>query len=114
MTNENPLIELWPGITRRTVTSGKTMYQMVAFLEPGSKVSEHRHPQEQLGYVLSGRIKMIVNGTPRELATGDYYYIASNIPHAVETIEKTRILDTFSPPRDEYLAADEAYRNKSQ
>jgi quercetin dioxygenase-like cupin family protein len=114
MTNENPLIELWPGIKRRTVTSGKTMYQMVAILEAGSKVPEHQHTQEQLGYILSGRVKMIVNGTTHELAAGDYYYLASNVPHGVETIEETRVLDTFSPPRDEYLAADEAHRQKNQ
>jgi len=29
----------------------------------------------------------------------------------VETIETTRVLDTFSPPRDEYLALDEKERN---
>jgi hypothetical protein len=28
----------------------------------------------------------------------------------VETIENTRVLDTFSPPRDEYLAIDEQAR----
>jgi hypothetical protein len=28
----------------------------------------------------------------------------------VETLEDTRVLDTFSPPRDEYLALDEQMR----
>jgi len=30
----------------------------------------------------------------------------------VETMEETRVLDTFSPPRDEYLAIDEANRQR--
>ena len=54
---------------------------------------------------------MIVEGTPHELTTVDVFYLASNVPHAVETIEATRVLDTFSPPRDEYLAIDEKERN---
>jgi quercetin dioxygenase-like cupin family protein len=56
-------------------------------------------------------MKLIVNGEPHDLKTGDSFYLASNIPHGVETIEETRVLDTFSPPRDEYLAIDEKERN---
>ena len=41
---------------------------------------------------------------------GDSFYLASHVPHGVETIEATQVLDTFSPPRDEYLAIDEANR----
>ena len=35
MERENPTIETCPGITRRTVANGKTMYQMIATLRPG-------------------------------------------------------------------------------
>jgi len=112
MKNENPWINICPGIKRQTATSGKTMYQMLAKLEAGSKMPEHRHPQEQIVHILEGRMKLIVEGTPRELATGDSFYLASNVPHGVETIDETRVLDTFSPPRDEYLAIDEANRMK--
>src|SRR5712691_1887399 len=110
MPNENPWIEICPGIKRQTMTSGKTMYQMIARLEAGSKMPEHRHPQEQIVHILKGRMRLIVNGTPHELTTGDSFYLASNVPHGVETIENTRVLDTFSPPRDEYLARDEEVR----
>lgn len=110
MKNENPWIEICPGIKRRTQASGRTMYQMMATLEAGSKMSEHRHPQEQIIHILGGRMRLIVNGTPHEMTTGDSYYLAGNIPHGVETIEETCVLDTFSPPRDEYLAIDEANR----
>jgi len=110
MENENPWIELCPGIKRQTKASGKTMYQMTAHLAAGSKMPEHQHPQEQLVHILSGRMKLVVGGTPHELKTGDSFYLASNVPHGVETLEETRVLDTFSPPRDEYLAIDQANR----
>jgi quercetin dioxygenase-like cupin family protein len=110
--DENPWIDICPGIKRRTLTSGKTMYQMRAQLAAGSKMPEHRHPHEQIVHILSGRMKLIVDGTPHELATGDSFYLASNVPHGVETMEKTHVLDTFSPPRDDYLAIDEKARKK--
>jgi quercetin dioxygenase-like cupin family protein len=112
MKNENPWIQLCPGIKRQTVANGKTMYQMRAHLDAHSKMPEHRHPQEQIVHILSGRMKLIVGGTPHELATGDSFYLASNVLHGVETLEETRVLDTFSPPRDEYLAIDEANRQR--
>lgn len=112
MKNDNPWIEICPGIKRQTATSGKMMYQMTAHLEAGSTMPEHQHRQEQVVHILEGRMKLIVNGTPHELTTGDSFYLASNVPHGVETIEDTRVLDTFSPPRDEYLSLDEQVRKK--
>ena len=112
MKNENPWIEICPGIKRQTVTSGKAMYQMLATLVAGSKMPEHRHPQEQIVHILAGRMKLIVEGKPHEMTAGDSYYLAGSVPHGVETIEETRVLDTFSPPRDEYLAIDEVNRQR--
>ena len=88
------------------------MYQMIAELDAGSRMPEHRHPQEQVVHILEGRMRLIVDGTPHELAAGDSFYLAGNVPHGVETIENTRVLDTFSPPRDEYLALDQEVRKK--
>ena len=104
---ENPWIDLAPGIRRRTVTHGKTMYQMIAELKAGSKMPEHQHPQEQIIHILAGRMRVFANGGTHELRAGDSYYLARNVPHGVETPEDTRVLDTFSPPRDEYIALDQ-------
>jgi quercetin dioxygenase-like cupin family protein len=113
MKEEHPWIEICPGIRRRTHAHGRTMYQMIAQLDAGSCMPAHTHSQEQIVHILSGRMRLIVGGVAHELRPGDSYYLASNIPHAVETIEDTRVLDTFSPPRDEYLAIDAEARNKS-
>ena len=107
MKQENPTIEICPGITRRTVVHGKTMYQMLATLAPGSVMPAHSHPQEQIVHILEGKMRLIVDGVPHELSTGESFYLPSNVSHGVETLAATRVLDTFSPPRDEYLAIDQ-------
>ena len=107
---ENPWIEIAFGIRRRTITAGASMYQMRAELAAGSRLPEHAHPQEQIAHVVRGRMKLIVAGVPHELAAGDAFYLGSNVPHGVETIEDTTVIDTFSPPRDDYLALDEKAR----
>ena len=106
MKNDHPWIELCPGIRRQTKTSGQTMYQMLAELEANVRMPEHSHPNEQIVHILSGRMKLIANGVGHDLTAGDSYYLGANVPHSVETHEKTRVLDTFSPPREEYLALD--------
>ncbi|MBA3543906.1 MAG: cupin domain-containing protein [Chthoniobacterales bacterium] len=110
---ENPWVEIAPGIRRRTITAGASMYQMGAELAAGSRLPEHHHPQEQIAHVIKGRMKMFVAGVPHELAAGDAIYFASNIPHGVETIEDTTVIDTFSPPRNDYLARDAEARRAS-
>ncbi len=103
---EHPWIEIAPGIRRRTITYGTSMYQMIAKLDAGSRMPEHKHPQEQIVHILEGRMKLIVSGVPHQLKGGESFYLASDVPHVVETIEDTMVLDTFSPPRDDYLALD--------
>ena len=102
----NPWIEICPGIKRRTVTYGEKMYQMIAKLDAGSRMPEHKHPQEQIVHVLEGHVHMIVAGVPHEMRGGDSLYLTSNVPHGAETIDDTMILDTISPPREDYLALD--------
>src|SRR5438067_13603896 len=93
---QKPWIELAPGIRRRTVTHGATMYQMLAELKAGSKMPEHQHSQEQIIHILSGRITVLADGGVNELRAGDRYYLASNIPHGVETPEDTRVRDSLT------------------
>ena len=113
MKTEQPWIEIAPGIRRQTITTGETMYQMRARLDAGSRLPEHRHPQEQITHVISGRVRMIVAGVPCELSAGESLYLPSNTPHGAETIEEAFVIDTFSPPRDDYLAVDEAVNSKA-
>ena len=82
------------------------MYQMIAQLDAGSRMPEHKHPQEQIAHVLRGRMRLIVAGVPHELSAGESFYLASNVPHGAEADEETLMLDTFSPPRGDYLARD--------
>ena len=74
---------------------------------------EHQHAQEQIVHIFEGQMRLIVDGVPHELSTGDSFYLASDVPHGVETILQTRVLDTFSPPRDDYLRIEEQARQEA-
>ncbi len=97
-----------PGVRRRTLASGQGMMQMVVTFAAGATLPEHRHPHEQVTHVISGRLRLILHAgsETHELAAGDSFYLASNVPHAAEAPEDAVVLDTFNPPREDLLARD--------
>jgi quercetin dioxygenase-like cupin family protein len=99
-------IELFPGVRRRRLVSSEQLYQMEVLLEPGSEVPLHQHPQEQISYVARGLLRFQVGEEMIEAAAGSSVLIPGNTPHAVWTLEESLAIDTFSPPRGDYLAAD--------
>ena len=107
---QNPWVDICPGIKRQTITHGATMYQMRAHLDAGSTLPVHSHPQEQVAHVVSGRIRFLVDGEAKEVGAGESLYLPSNVPHGAEILETSVVIDTCSPPRDDYLARDEEVR----
>ncbi|MBC8456189.1 cupin domain-containing protein [bacterium] len=69
----------------------------------GNKVPFHNHPNEQAGYVISGKIRIQFAGNGQLLTAGDSYVIPENIDHSVEVIEAGEVIDVFTPPRKDYI-----------
>ena len=63
----------------------------------------HAHPNEQSGYVISGKYKIKFNNEEELVEAGDSYSIPENIEHSLEIIEPGVVIDTFIPPRKDYL-----------
>lgn len=99
-------ITMAPGIRRQTLAASERMMQMQVVLEAGSHLPEHQHPHEQITYVLRGRLRMLIGGVPHEFGPGDVACLPGGTPHAVDTLEDTLVLDTFSPPREDLLEID--------
>ena len=69
----------------------------------GDRPPLHKHPNEQSGYVISGRYRIIFGNEDQEICPGDSYSIPRNVEHRIEIIEPGEVLDFFSPPRLDYL-----------
>jgi len=67
------------------------------------KVPFHNHPNEQSGYVLSGKYRIKFSGYDQEIGPGDSYSIPVNVEHSIEIIKAGEVLDFFTPPREDYL-----------
>jgi quercetin dioxygenase-like cupin family protein len=69
----------------------------------GDSVPLHAHPNEQSGYVISGKYRINYRNVSEILNPGDSYSIPENIEHAVDAIEGGQVIDVFIPPRQDYL-----------
>jgi quercetin dioxygenase-like cupin family protein len=62
----------------------------------------HSHPNEQTGYLLSGRIRVLTRDAGHELGSGETYVIPANIEHSIEILEDAEELQVFTPPREDF------------
>lgn len=99
-------VQLFPGVRRRRLAASDQTYQMEVLLDAGSEVPLHQHPQEQISYVARGRLRFQVGEATFEAEAGSSVLIPGNTPHAVWPLEESLAIDTFAPPRLDYLAAD--------
>ncbi|MGZ4380510.1 MAG: cupin domain-containing protein [Gaiellaceae bacterium] len=78
-------------------------------LAKGAVVPSHRHENEQIATVLEGRLRFTVAGEDHELVAGESIPLAANVPHEVEALEDSVVLDVFSPVREDWLRGEDAY-----
>ncbi len=88
--------------------SGERAQMIFTSLDPGF-MSDHHHPEEQMGIVLTGTIRMTIGGDTMICEKGSAYYIPSNLPHSFSVIsaEHADIIDIFSPPKEENKTEDQ-------
>lgn len=70
--------------------------------EAGDEVRPHDHSNEQSGYVVSGRYRLVVAGEETIVEAGDSYAIPGDVEHELEVLESGEVIDVFVPPREAY------------
>ena len=69
----------------------------------GDLVPKHAHPNEQSGFVISGKYRIRFGCVDEILIAGDSYSIPENVSHCWEVIEGGEVIDVFTPVRQDYL-----------
>ncbi|MDH3222583.1 MAG: cupin domain-containing protein [Gemmatimonadota bacterium] len=93
--------EVVPGYRARFIHTAHTTHAYWD-IEPGKPLPEHSHPHEQTVNVLDGTIELVVDGQPHVLKAGDVLHIPGGVPHSAVAHTPCRVLDVFSPVREEY------------
>lgn len=92
------------GARRRVLSHGGGMMAVQFEFDAGVAGNVHSHPHEQIGYVVSGEIDLIMEGRETvRLTAGCTYYVPPNVRHGVITHAPTVLFDCFTPIREDFL-----------
>jgi quercetin dioxygenase-like cupin family protein len=93
--------ELVPGITGYYAHGHSLTFGYVE-LKAGSSIPMHQHIHEQITYIIEGELDMVIGGQSCLLTAGMYHVISSNTPHSAIAKKDCKVVDAFSPVREDY------------
>jgi quercetin dioxygenase-like cupin family protein len=109
--NEIPVEQMNSLVTRQVLHGASITIARIGIARGGA-VPTHAHINEQVMNIISGRLKVIVDGVEMVLDGGSSLVIPPNVPHSVEALEDTVAVDVFSPVREDWIRGDDAYLRK--
>ncbi len=93
--------EIMPGYHGKLVHT-KNMSLVFWDVKKDAVVPEHQHVHEQIMHVLEGEFQFTLNGVTKVYSAGDIVPIQSNVPHGGKALTPCKLMDVFSPAREEY------------
>ena len=83
------------GVVSKTVLKKQTGNISVFSFEKGEALSEHTAPFDAMIQVVEGNGEVIIGGTPFTLGKGQCIIMPANIPHAVNAVERFKMVLTM-------------------
>lgn len=82
-------------IVSRTLVDRDAATLTIFACDAGQTISEHTAPHEALLQLLDGRARVTIDGTDYELSAGESIVMPADTPHAVEAIDRFKMLLTM-------------------
>lgn len=92
-------------VSRKIRARGGSQMMVEVFFKAGAIGYEHCHVHEQLCYCLEGEFVFTIEGKSTTLKAGDSVYVPSSVLHGAKCIAAGRLLDIFTPQREDFLKA---------
>ena len=71
--------------------------------EKGARGNVHSHPHTQVTYVAEGKFEFTVAGETQVVSKGDCVLMPPDAVHGTVCLEAGKLVDVFSPKREEFL-----------
>jgi quercetin dioxygenase-like cupin family protein len=98
------VVQTGEGVSRQVLADHPDL-MVVAFHfdKAGAEGALHNHPHVQSTFVESGRFRFFLGEDQREVGPGDSFVIPSGLTHGCLCLEPGRLIDCFTPRRDDFL-----------
>lgn len=101
--NSFPIAHPDTGVTRQVLSDSAELMVVAFDFDQGAQGALHSHPHVQSTYVESGRFRFQIGEDSFEVGPGDSFVIPSGATHGCNCLEPGRLIDTFTPRRDDFL-----------
>ena len=91
------------GVQRKVLSHSESLMVCEITLEQGSVIAAHAHPHEQITYIISGKCHYTVGEETKEVGAGDSVLIPGNVSHSIVILETMKVIDVFTPAREDFL-----------
>ena len=88
----------------RKIASGDRQMIVWWSMKAGEHAAAHQHANEQIAWMLKGRMEFRLGDERRTCGPGDVVVIPSGVEHEAFFPEDTEVIDVFSPPREDFFA----------
>lgn len=93
--------EIAPGFFSKLIHTETNTINFIN-VKAGCSVPRHRHINSQCAFVIEGNFELTVNDIPQMLNPGLFAIIPPNIWHGGIAITDCKLIDIFSPAREDY------------
>ncbi len=101
--DEATLEDLGGGKKRKITAFHENMMCVEVHFDTGAAGTIHKHPHEQITYILSGEFEFTVGEEKKILKAGDSTYNQSDVEHGAVCLQEGVLLDIFTPCRKDFL-----------
>jgi quercetin dioxygenase-like cupin family protein len=98
-----PAVDAGGGVTRRVLADSPELMLVSVEFPEGGVGPQHNHPHVQATLVEAGRFEFTIEGKSFTVGPGDSFVVPSNAVHGCRALEAGRLLDCFTPRRDDFL-----------
>jgi len=105
--NSNGWEDLGKGVQRQIAVHNQVMMLTKVKFEEGARGELHQHPHTQISYVKSGVFHYTIGNVVHVMKEGDSCIISGNIVHGCECIVAGELIDSFNPPREDFLLSSD-------
>lgn len=100
--NSRKRLQIWKGIEGPVFHSKKISIGHFT-IQKGTDLPEHSHLHEQWTNVIDGKLEFNIDGDIQIMESGMTAYIPPNIPHSAKALSKCKVIDCFTPPREDFI-----------
>jgi len=91
------------GVRRQVLGYDPHLMMVRVDFDKGSIGYVHRHAHRQVTYITEGAFEVQVGKEQRVLKRGDCFFIPPDIDHGVVALERSSLVDVFTPVREDFI-----------